>query len=86
MSSYLLEEDSPPQNRSKITKEDDLKFSQTKMDEIAEVENEDQDNEAFDDFINNVNRDQLSVQIHKESNTGSNNADGKSGHREIYNR
>lgn len=52
MSSYFSEEDSPYQNDSKIKEEDDLKFSQTKMDEIAEVENEDQDNNFFDDFIN----------------------------------
>ena len=80
MSSYLLDEDSPSHGRSKITKEeDDLKLSQTKMDEIAEVENEEQDNEAFNDFINNVNHNQSSVHNQKQSNTSSNNNEGRSG-------
>ena len=52
LSSYFSDEGSPCLNDSKWKDEDDLKFSQTKMDEIIEVENEDQDNDLFDNFIN----------------------------------
>jgi hypothetical protein len=53
MSSYLSDDGSPGRNSSK-NNEDDLKFSQTKMDQIVE-ENEDQENEFFDNFINDHN-------------------------------
>lgn len=59
MSSLISDDDSPFQTRSRFTNDhDDLKLSQTKMDEIVEVENEDQENEAFNDFINNCKQQQ----------------------------
>lgn len=51
MSSYLSDEGSPFQNESRNREEDDLKFSQTKMDEIKEDVNEDQENEIFEKFM-----------------------------------
>lgn len=52
MSSYISDEGSPYPNDSKQKEIDDLRFSQTKMDEIVEEVNEEQDNEIFDNFIN----------------------------------
>ncbi|CAI2363554.1 unnamed protein product [Moneuplotes crassus] len=64
MSSYMSAEESPKPF------EDDLRLSQTKMDQIIE-ENEDQENDAFHDFINkeddhsqNESQDQIPVRHH----------------------
>lgn len=66
LSSYFSDDGSQDHNDSKIKEEDDLKFSQTKMDEIIELENEDQENDNYNNFMGDHSMNQSQNQIRED--------------------